>query len=349
MIRRALGLVLLIGLTACSRSSSEGRTPPREPAMEPEPMAAARPAPRPARPAASPMAPCGSPHSAVKRPLRPAPKHPFAIDRKEPLNARWGYVSGQRWHPSSFRGSAGDRIPVLMRYASGRGRHPAVILGHGHGGDAQNMARFFGPAFRSPQIHLLAVNHPFHGHKRKVHGQDICPDRPDLLAKRWIRAVRDLRLAVAALRSHPRVDPKRIGYLGFSLGACLGGLLAGVEPDLKAAALVSPAGNYDVLARSRSSWKIGWDNQLLPRWLQVPRTKKLLATVDPVTYIRRFAPRPLLIVLGRRDSVIHPDASLALYNAAGPGRELHRHTSGHGPPGLTRRAAAKWLVQKLRQ
>ncbi len=289
-----------------------------------------------------------SPGRAAPPPARRAHvQDPFAVDPKLDLKLRWDSHRRRRWLHVSYLGSAGDRVPALFRRARGRGRLPAVILGHGHGGDARSMVKFFGEPFKGRRVHLLAVNHPFHGHSRQVRGQDICAPSAPLLVRRFTRAVRDLRHAVRLLQRMPGVDPRRIGYLGFSLGAVLGGLLIAHEPRVRAAVLVSPAGDWPTLARSSSYWKLGWNTRLLPRWLADPAVGRLLATVDPARVIARFAPRPLLLVVGSHDRVIHPSSGRSLARAAGRGSVLLQHRGGHGPGRRIRRRAARWLVRRL--
>lgn len=285
--------------------------------------------------------------AARSRPRAVDAADPFAIDPKLDLKVRWGQHRDRRWQHVSYRGAAGDRVTALFRRVRARGRFPVVILGHGHGGDGRSMVQFFGEAFRHQRVHLLAVDHPFHGHNRRVRGQDICGDTAPVLVRRFTRAVRDLRHAVRVLGSHPKVDPRRIGYLGFSLGAVMGGLLASHEPQLRAAALISPAGDWPTLARSKSLWKLGWKTKRLPRWLGNPAHRGLLARIDPARSIARFAPRPLLLVVGRRDRVIRPESGLAVAKAAGQGRVVWKHVGGHGPGRRLRRRVAVWLSGAL--
>ena len=47
---------------------------------------------------------------------------------------------------------------------------------------------------------------------------------------------------VDLLAARPDVDEKRLGFVGFSFGATLGGILAGVERGIKAYALMGTAG-----------------------------------------------------------------------------------------------------------
>jgi len=292
--------------------------------------------------------------SAERRPASPPPTarparvsaSPFAVDPNVDLKARWSVVPNRTWQTVTYRGSAGDRIPALFRAARRPGRRPAIILGHGHGGDARSMARFFG-SLLSRRVHVLAVNHPYSGHDRKVPGEDICPRDARRLVKRWIRAVRDLRYAARLLAERPDVDPQRIGYLGFSLGACLGALFVAHEPRVRAAALVSPAGTWSVLAATDSYWHIGWHHQPLAQWLRDPTLRAQLAIIDPARSIARFAPRPLLVVVGQRDKVIRDISGLTVFRAAGKGKRLIHHPGGHGPGRTLRRRVTRWLERQL--
>lgn len=280
------------------------------------------------------------------RPASTTAEGEFDIGADRDLAPRFPVVLGRTWQEVSYLGAAGDRIPALFRPARRPGRRPAVILGHGHGGDAEDMAAFFGPDL-SRSVHVLSVTHPYHGRGRRQRGEDICPRDPERLVERWIRAVRDMRHALRVLGARPDVDPERIGYLGFSLGGCLGALLAAYEPRLRAAVLVAPAADWKTLAATDSSWHIGFGGQPLAEWLRVPRLASRLGVIDPVRSIARFAPRPLLVVVGKNDRVIRASSGRALYEAAGRGRELILHPGGHGPGGALRARIGRWLERKL--
>lgn len=268
------------------------------------------------------------------------------VDPTRDLAPRFPVVPGRTWQEVSYLGAARDRIPALFRPARRPGRRPAVILGHGHGGDAVEMSLFFGDKL-SREVHVLAVNHPFHGHGRKQRGEDICPKDAERLVERWIRAVRDLRHALGVLGARADVDPARIGYLGFSLGGCLGALFAAHEPRLRAAALVAPAADWKLLASTDSFWHLGFGGQPLGAWLGDPRLAGRLAVIDPARSIARFAPRPLLVVVGENDRVIRASSGQALFRAAGKGKELLLHPGGHGPGGALRLRIARWLERQL--
>lgn len=219
-------------------------------------------------------------------------------------------------------------------------------MGHGHGDSGLGMMRMAAEAFPGGEAGLLAPDHPFHGNRLKQK-EEICPADPQELVARFNRAVEDLDRAVRAIGSLPGADPRRIGYMGYSLGGVLGGLLVARQPLVKAAVLLAPAGDWAFLAGSESRWKLGWRKGLLDRWMEVPSLCRRLSSVDPIYSIRKASPRPLLIVAGRTDRIITFKVSERLYRAAGVGSELLVHEGGHTIPLPVLRKAGSWLLERL--
>jgi uncharacterized protein len=58
----------------------------------------------------------------------------------------------------------------------------------------------------------------------------------------------DLRRAVDVIETRPKVDTKRIGYVGHSYGALFGGILAGVEKRIHAFILMAGLGSFSDVA-----------------------------------------------------------------------------------------------------
>lgn len=105
-------------------------------------------------------------------------------------------------------------------------RYPTIISLYGSGGDHVGMAQ---PA-RLFAEHGFAVYVP-HYFDRTEH-QEV-NDRPTILRHfpAWGKTVWD---AISHLEKLPAVDPKRIGLLGFSLGAYLALSVAAVDPRVRA-------------------------------------------------------------------------------------------------------------------
>src|SRR5581483_2735179 len=115
----------------------------------------------------------------------------------------------------------------------------------------------------------------------------------------------------------PSVDPERIGYVGWSLGARTGAIAAGVEPRLKALVLMSggapPVSDY--LAEAPAALR--------------PKLRPLLRDVDPLRWIARAQPGSLLLQDGRRDELV-PQAALEGLAAAAPEHtDVRWYRAGH--------------------
>ena len=116
-----------------------------------------------------------------------------------------------------YRGSE-DEMPAQIYVPPGTGRLPGVLVFHTAAGPGPNVEAFArelaGAGFvtLTPDVFSL---HDF--------GPDGRTDHPLVLG--------DARGAFEYLRAHPRVDPDRIGVVGFSFGGRLAVLLAGLAPE----------------------------------------------------------------------------------------------------------------------
>ncbi len=96
--------------------------------------------------------------------------------------------------------------------AEGKTRYPLVALSHGTGGSALMMA-WFGTALAANGYIAVAVNHPGNNGAEGYTAQGFSA---------WWERARDLSTVIDAMIADPtfgsRIDPRRIGAAGFSLG-----------------------------------------------------------------------------------------------------------------------------------
>jgi dienelactone hydrolase len=116
-------------------------------------------------------------------------------------------------------GGAGTKIAIEMRLPNGSGTHPAVLVLHGTYG----LELPFGPAIESFADALVAKRigaaiPRYFDTTGTTPGPGVGPS--DILTNlpAWRRACAD---ALAFLAAHSRIDPGRLGLLGFSLGGHL--------------------------------------------------------------------------------------------------------------------------------
>jgi dienelactone hydrolase len=151
---------------------------------------------------------------------------PFAYDAKAPLHVRRAGVFATSAHATiddiSFAGVDGTRVPAYVVVPTSAGRHPAVLVLHGAGASRRDL--LLEAALLGQQgIVALAPSQP----------NDAATYRP---------LVVDARRGLDLLTRRKDVDPKRIGVVGFSLGAQTAAILAGVDPRVHDAEVIAGRG-----------------------------------------------------------------------------------------------------------
>ncbi len=220
-----------------------------------------------------------------------------------------------------------------------QGPMPAVLLMHGSGGDKDvNYIHGISEALVRRGFITLSIDAQYRGDRVKPgRVNDIKPDSYNW-RDAWVQTVIDLRRAIDYLETRPDVDKSRIGYLGVSMGGILGGILGGVEERVACFALVVPGGGFVDLAKNIDKFpnlKAHWP--IAPNPAVMKRVEEIANVADPIYFVGRIAPRPLLIVVAKHDELIPPEASTAFINAAhaDEATQVHRVESGHVPPTQT--------------
>jgi uncharacterized protein len=149
----------------------------------------------------------------------------------------------------------------------------------------------------------------------------------------------DLRRAVDVIETRPKVDTKRIGYVGHSYGALFGGILAGVEKRLQAFILMAGVGSFsDVAALNIPTLK----GQTLDEYRQV------VNPVDPIHYVPYAAPAPLFFQFGKQDnSFVHDN--VVKYAEAGSEPKLVKwyEADHYSLNEVGREDRLEWLTEQL--
>jgi acetyl esterase/lipase len=228
-------------------------------------------------------------------------------------------------------GDAELRLDLAMP-AGKDGPFPAIVCIHGGGwvgGDRRQMSQTLGVLAARGYVavspdYRLAPGHPFPA------------------------AIEDCKCAVRWLRAnakHYKVDPERIGAMGFSAGAhlaCLLGLTqrgdglegSGGNPQesSRVQAVVSFFGPTD-LARPGFSKEVQTNNLTPLLGGTAAEKPEAYRRASPATYVRKDAP-PFLLLHGSEDRVVPPDQSddLAerLRKAGASARVVIVHGEGHG-------------------
>jgi uncharacterized protein len=233
-------------------------------------------------------------------------------------------VRGGRQLLLSFRAGDGPSIPAILLLPQGSDAAPGAVLLHGYSSRKEEMAGPVGRALLAEGVASLAIDLPLHG-TRSDPVQAQSARSPLAMMQLWREGLAEARLAAHYLAARPEIARTKIGMVGYSMGAFLSVSLAADEPLIRAVVLAA-----------------GGD---LPQGTPFSAVARMVA--DPLRAVRRIAPRPLLMVHGRRDRTVRPEQAERLYQAAGEPKEIRWWDAGHYLPQAASGEAAAWLRHRL--
>ena len=203
----------------------------------------------------------------------------------------------------SYKGGEGATIPGLFTVPTGaKGKVPCVIVQHGLGGRKEEVY-LLSAALAKKGYAGLFIDIAGHGERPKINGKSVSElDLPEMRTMVG-QTVADLRRAMDFLATRSEVDGDRIGYLGASLGGIIGGVFIGDEPRVRAAVLWAAGGNWGKLV-TQTQHQFAKRFQSGGKPLTESEVAKVMADVDPVSTISKFAPRPLLFINGDKDNIV---------------------------------------------
>lgn len=252
---------------------------------------------------------------------KPAPKSPApVVEARDAADYLLQHVS--------LTGADGKTIPGLFLRPKADGKYPVALLLHGLGSDKETMLRAFGRPLAARGIACLALDAREHG-ERKPTGQTAAPD-----AMRFATVMRatigDYRLALDWLKTRADVDSRRIGLLGYSMGAMMGSILGGVDDRVKAAVL-----------------EVGGD-PIRPYLRAAPQAARdAVEFVSTSNYVGHIAPRPVLMINARADQTMKEDAAKRLQDAAREPKQIIWAEGGHILAPADAQKGTAWLAEKL--
>ena len=161
---------------------------------------------------------------------------------------------------------------------------------------------------------------------------------PEEAVREHTRTVIDLRRGIDLLLARPDVDPERIGFVGHSFGALIGGVLVGADRRLRATVLMAGTGRFaDVAALN------------LPdlRGERLDRYRRTLADIDPAVWVGRAAPVALLFQAALHDEFFTEEQAREFFEQASDPKTLEWYDAGHYLDEAARRDRIAWLAEQL--
>ena len=263
----------------------------------------------------------------------------YADNAALPLSIKMGeanMVRGSRLERFSYLSTNNQRVPALLILPPGASAaRPAacLVLLHGLGGSKEQMA---GLAFFAAEAGYASLAIDLYGHGERVRPvtQAAGSQARDLAIGVRQTAV-DVRRGLDYLATRREIDSSRVGLVGVSLGAIIGTVSAGVDGRIKATALISGGGDWGLILRTLSARNapVGGRSMNGLKGLEWGKVSAELAPEDPLTFAAHIAPRGLLLIHGRKDDIIVPQAAAELYAAAKEPKEIQWYAAyGHVPP-----------------
>jgi dienelactone hydrolase len=240
----------------------------------------------------------------------------FEYDKTMPLNENWGSEIQQgaaTIHNLSFMGADQCKVHALWITPDDQGPFPVII--YMHMGDA-NKNQYLDEAILLTEhnVAALLLDSPF------VKG---CGDTNNPRVG-YIRMVTDTRRGIDLLETLAEVDSARIGYVGHSFGATWGGVLAGVEPRIKAFVLIAGAGQISQL-----------DSPEVP-------------DLDAIHYIAHAQGAEFLFQFSTKDKFINQEDAQQYFDTASGIKEIIWYDSTHrGLQEAGQEDRLSWLAKQL--
>ena len=252
--------------------------------------------------------------------------------------------NGYSYHEITYASPKGGRVPAtLLVPTTSSGPFAGIILMHGLPGDRKDNASFARSLVPTGAV-VLMIDAPFARPENRTRSEwPLTFSEVDRLEQ--IQLMVDLRRGVDLLSAREDVDPERLAYVGYSYGAAMGGLLAGIEPRIKAFGLMVGDGGIVSHFTAADGTLFSELNRLSAEerktWLS------LMEPIEPIRFVGRAAPGSLFFQNALRDEAVTRDDALAYQAAGSESRRIEWYESGHFLPREAFRRMVEWLETRI--
>jgi uncharacterized protein len=258
---------------------------------------------------------------------------PVAIT-EEAVQQEEGYTVHKIHYPSPKDGE----VPAYLVVPEGPGPFAGILLMHGSSGSRETMLPLAEDLVQTGAV-VLTISAP----AARIPGRDWITFTP-LDREEQIQLMVDLRRGVDLLVQHENVEPSRIGYVGYSYGAAMGGLLAGIEPRIKAYGFMVGDGglvNHFTDASGPTGGFEQFDPNTRERWLEA------MEPIEPIHYVGHASASALFFQNARYDGSVTEEDALAYQAAGSEPKKVQWYESGHGLPEQAFVDMVAWLAEQI--
>lgn len=255
----------------------------------------------------------------------------YEYDRSYPLDVNVDTLSDNLFH-ISYNSVNNNRVTALLSFPnSGVKPYPLAIIQHGLGDKKDTDYMMIGDSILlSKGFAVFRIYFAMHGErvKKKYKFKGIDYTLRDAIKQ----TVFDLRCGLDYLDTHTDIDSNKTGYIGISLGGVAGTVFCGVDERVE---VVCIAGGG---LRAMSGLE-GFGNEIT----------SMMAPIEPLNFVERISPRPLLFINAEEDEVIPKPMAKLLHAKADAPKKIIWYQSGHKDnPYKAFNDSADWLLENMK-
>jgi len=235
----------------------------------------------------------------------------------------------------TYTSADGQTVPALFAVPTGR-RPRGCIMYQGGFGQTRDQAPDVRNGAATLGLATFTIDPRHIGARGGVDQALAAIKKPETLLSMVLGTVADLRMGLDYLQSRPECH-NNVAYLGTSYGAVLGALFAGQDPRLKAVVLTSLGATFKqgILATGAAVKQIPNFPVMVPGAASDPallaHAASVLGPYDPVKWVGKIAPRPVLLINGRFDPIVTPIEALEVAAATRDPKTVVYFDGGHDP------------------
>ena len=257
----------------------------------------------------------------------------YEYDRAYPLDVMIDTLSENLFH-ISYNSVNNNRVTALLSLPeSGVKPYPLAIIQHGIGDKKDTDYMMLGDSILSSKgFAVFRIDFAMHGEriKKKYKFKGIDYTLRDAIKQ----TVFDLRCGLDYLDTRSDIDTSETGFIGISLGGIAGTVFCGVDTRVEIPVICIAGGGLRAM-----SGVDGFGDEIT----------SMMAPIEPLNFVGKISPRPLLFINAEDDEVIPKPMSMLLHAKADEPKKIIWYQSGHKVnPYMAFNDSADWLLANMK-
>jgi len=220
--------------------------------------------------------------------------------------------------PSAYKSDSPSNNTVYCEYyrVPGDQSRPVVIVLDIMDG-SMSVPRIMANSFATAGMDACIMIMPYYG-PRRADGEREQPIKKDIdfMIISFRQAVMDVRRTARWLGALDWVNPDKIGICGTSMGGFITALSASVDGRFPRAAVLLAGGDLATVFTTQSKEVSQIHQEITTRNIQPEELKKLLESIEPLSFADRLHNTKLLMINGSTDKIVPADCAQKLASAA---------------------------------